>query len=169
MIHVMDHATRQVTSLGAELRTLCNITSATQPSGPGSGWDITAATLSSPSTSNYQSTPALQSDTSTEHYDKLIIATGSFSDPSVPSFARPFLLPPRATLAQEAVKLEEDTPFAIHTSHLSEPVVKRVLMAKKRKVVVVGASKSALDASERLALVSISIFFRTSGVDGNVH
>lgn len=153
MTHVMEHAARQVTSLGAELRTLCSITSATQPSGPGSGWDITAATLPSPSTSN----PAFKSDTYTEHYDKLIIATGSFSDPAVPSFARPFLLPPRATLAQEAVKLEENTPFAIHTSHLSEPVVQKALMMKKRKVIVVGASKSALDASERLALVSIAL------------
>lgn len=149
MVHVMEHAARQVTALGAELRTLCNVTSATQPSGPGSGWDITVVTLPSPST------PAFKLGTSTDHYDKLIIATGSFSDPAVPSFARPFLLPPRATLAYEAVKLEEDTPFAIHTSHLSEPVVQRALMAKKRKVIVVGASKSALDASERLALVSI--------------
>lgn len=154
MIHVMEHAARQVISLGAELRTLCNITSATQPSGPGSGWDITAATLPSPSTRN----PAFESNASTEHYDKLIIATGSFSDPAVPSFALPFILPPRATLAQEAVKLEGDTPFAIHTSHLSDPVVQRALMAKKRRVVVVGASKSALDASERLALVSLHIF-----------
>lgn len=152
MTFVMEHAARQGTALGAEVRALHDIVSVTQPSGPGSGWDVTSVRLPSPSTSSFASEPI------TEHYDKLIIATGFFSDPVVPSFARPFVLPPRATLAETASNLDEDTPFAIHTSHLSEPTVQRALMATKREVVVVGASKSALDAAERLASVSFVNF-----------
>lgn len=153
MTYVMEHAAQQVTALGAEIRALRDVVSVTQPSGPGSGWNVTSVTLPSPSTSSFIS------EAITEHYDKLIIATGSFSDPVVPSFARPFLLPPLATLAQHASSLDKDTPFAIHTSHLSEATVQRALMVKKRNVVVVGASKSALDAAERLALVNFVPFF----------
>lgn len=149
MILVMEHAARQVTALGAEIRYLCDITTVAQPAGPGSGWDVTSTTLPPPYT------PSFTSETFTEHYDKLIIATGSFSDPVVPSFAIPFVLPPRTTIAQGTFKLDEDAPFAVHTSHLSEPSIQRAVMESKRTVVVVGSSKSALDASERLALVSV--------------
>lgn len=158
MIHVMEHAARQVTALGAEIHYLRDITTVTQPAGPGSGWDVTSTTLTQPSTPNFTS------ETSTEHYDRLIIATGCFSDPVVPSFAIPFVLPPRATLAQGTFKLDEDAPFAIHTSHLSEPSIQRAVMGSKRTLVVVGGSKSALDASERLALVSVPFLRSCSSV-----
>lgn len=151
MIYVMEHAARQITALGAEIHYLRDVTTVAQPAGPGSRWDVTSTTLPPPSTPNFTS------EASIEHYDKLIIATGCFSDPVVPSFAIPFVLPPRATIAQETFKLDEDAPFAIHTSHLSEPGIQRAVMGKKRTIVVVGGSKSALDTSERLALVSVPL------------
>lgn len=149
MIIVMEHAARQVTALGAETRYLRDITTVTQPGGRGSGWDVTSTTLPPPYTSSFTSY------TSTEHNDKLIIATGCFFDPVVPTFATPFVLSPRATIAQETFKLDEVVPFAIHTSHLSEPSIQRAVMGNQRTIVIVGGSKSALDASERLALVSV--------------
>lgn len=149
MILVMEHVARQVTALGAEMRYLRDITIVAQPAGPGSGWYVTSTTLPPPYT------PSFTSEVSTEHYYKLIIATGCFFNPAVPSFAISFVLPPRAIVAQGTIKLDEDAPFAIHTSHLSEPSIQRAVMGNKRTIVIVGGSKSALDASERLALVSV--------------
>lgn len=129
----MEHAARQVCQLGGELRSSTEIVSVVKLDGI--SWQIISTPVGSPDA------------TVTEIFDKLIVATGSFSDPIVPDFAAPFVHPNRTPMDDPLA------PFAIHTSHLSEPTVQTALFARRRDFVVVGASKSALDAAERLALV----------------
>ncbi|KAK0208868.1 FAD/NAD-P-binding domain-containing protein [Desarmillaria ectypa] len=134
MVEVMNHVARQVKQLGAEVRCSTTVISATQPGGQGTPWTIVSAHADSPHTKV------------TEVFDKLVVATGTFSTPIVPHFATPFVLPRDTPID------DPSAPFAIHTSHLSDPTVQTALYSRPRDIIVVGASKSALDTVERLAL-----------------
>ncbi|KAF8922158.1 hypothetical protein CPB85DRAFT_1427490 [Mucidula mucida] len=132
MIQVMSHAERQVAALGGDLQSSTTVISAAQADGPGSPWIVISKRKNSAAV--------------THTYDKLVVCTGSFSSPVVPSFAAPFLVPDERPIEDPFL------PFAIHTARLSDPTVQTALYSKSREIVVIGASKSALDAAERLAL-----------------
>ncbi|KAK0466403.1 FAD/NAD-P-binding domain-containing protein [Desarmillaria tabescens] len=134
MVEVMKHVTRQVKELGAEVRCSTTVLSVTQSGGPATPWTIVSAHTDSPHSKV------------TEVFDKLVVATGTFSTPIVPSFATPFVLPNDTPINDPLA------PFVIHTSHLSDPTVQTALYSRPRDIIVVGASKSALDTVERLAL-----------------
>ncbi len=144
MIQVMDHAARQVTALGGDLQSSTTVISAAQADGPGSPWIVISKRKDSAAV--------------THTYDKLVVCTGSFSSPVVPSFAAPFLVPDERPIEDPFL------PFAIHTARLSDPTVQTALYSKSREIVVIGASKSALDAAERLALVGLFLLSTTFNI-----
>lgn len=136
MIRVMTRLAEQVLQLGAEIRYNTNVETCQQP-GP-QRWRVTSAPVSRPL------------ESITEDYDKLIVATGTFSKPSIPPFAETYMQPRRKPVADLHGLL------AIHTSHLSDNSVQEALYARPRQIAIIGGSKSALDAAERLASVSLS-------------
>ena len=133
---IMRMIASQLESMDVELRYSTEVISIRQPDG--NGWDIASSPVEKPAASV------------TEHFDKLAVCTGTFSTPDVPHFSAPFLQPWGQPIAEEAAA----NRFAIHTSHLSIPSVQTALYARKRAIVVIGCSKSSLDAAERLAAVS---------------
>jgi cation diffusion facilitator CzcD-associated flavoprotein CzcO len=80
----------------------------------------------------------------TAQYDKLVCASGSFSSPSVPDCAH--------KLWKEELPEKVALPLVIHGQQLSLPKVQSVI-EDAEEFLVVGASKSAMDAAERFALV----------------
>lgn len=135
VMRVMERIAQQLRATGAEIKYSTEVTAARQPV-PGAGWDVTFAPVASPLL-----------DT-TEHFDTLVVATGTFSTPALPAFSKPFVQPHRKAIDDAA------RPYAIHTSHLSDDTVQQAIHHHERTVVIVGASKSSLDAAERLASVS---------------
>lgn len=133
MIRVMTRLEQQVLQLGAEIRYSTSVESCQQPQPK--RWRVTSAPVSQPLNSI------------SEEYDKLVVATGTFSKPSIPSFAETYMHPRRTPVANHHGLL------TIHTSHLSDDTVQQALYARPRRIAIIGGSKSALDAAERLASV----------------
>lgn len=131
MIRVMTRLEQQVVQLGAEIRYSTSVVNCQQPRPK--RWRITSAPVIRPL------------DGMTEDYDKLIVATGTFSVPSVPSFAETYMQPRWTPV------LDHRGLLTIHTSHLSDSSVQKALYARPRRIAIIGGSKSALDAAERLA------------------
>lgn len=134
MIRVMTRLAQQVIQLGGEIRYSTNVETCQQPRPQ--RWRVTSAPTARPL------------ESITEDYDKLIVATGTFSKPSIPSFAETYMQARRTPVADLHGLL------AIHTSHLSDNSVQEALYARPRRIAIIGGSKSALDAAERLASVS---------------
>ncbi|WVQ78504.1 hypothetical protein IAT38_000590 [Cryptococcus sp. DSM 104549] len=132
MVKVMDQVAHDVRDLGAVIHPHTQVISARR-SDKG-GWVV-------------ESKPVGGSEVTTGTFDKLVVATGAFSRPAIPSFALPLIQPFDIPLLPDQASL----PLAIHTSQLSQPTVQAALTSIPRKIVVVGASKSALDASERFS------------------
>ena len=130
----MNKLAEQVEHMGATVRYNTSVDSCRQPYR--GSWTIVSAPLSNPL------------EMTTETFDKLVVATGTFSVPSVPSFVKPFIHPWKVPLH------DLNGLITIHTSHLSEPTVQDALYARPRRLAIIGGSKSALDAAERLASVS---------------
>ncbi|GAA6041199.1 hypothetical protein JCM8097_008339 [Rhodosporidiobolus ruineniae] len=147
MAAVMDSHFQQVSSCpSASFRFSTRVVRVEQPEH--GGWNVTStpispggfppASSSSDPLPSFDATSAKQTGgsgtTKIQHYDKLIIATGSFSSPSVPACAVP-------KSVQHALSGE-----------------------RKRRVVVVGASKSSLDAAEQLAQKGhdVTLVFRSA-------
>lgn len=133
MIRVMTRLEQQVLELGAEIRYSTSVESCQQPCPK--RWRVSSAPVNRPL------------DSTTEDYDKLIVATGTFSVPSVPSFAETYMQPRRTPV------IDHRGLLTIHTSHLSDSSVQEALYARPRRIAIIGGSKSALDAAERLASV----------------
>lgn len=142
MIRVMTRLAQQVIQLGGEIRYSTNVETCQQPCPQ--RWRVTSAPTARPL------------ESITEDYDKLVVATGTFSKPSIPSFAETYMQARRTPVADLHGLL------AIHTSHLSDNSVQEALYARPRRIAIIGGSKSALDAAERLASVS-SVFQDLSG------
>lgn len=133
MVKIMEKIAEQVLTLGAEVRYSTRIEACRQHR-PGH-WEVTSAPNERPL------------EVKTEEFDKLVVATGTFSTPAVPSFAKAILHPQRKPITNLK------GPMIIHTSHLSDDSVQKALYARQRHIAIVGGSKSALDAAERLATV----------------
>lgn len=148
MIRVMTRLEQQVLQLGGEIRYSTNVESCQQTRPK--RWRVTSAPVSR------------SLDSITEDYDKLIVAIGTFSVPSVPSFAETYMQPRRTPVVDHRGLL------TIHTSHLSDDSVQQALYARPRRIAIIGGSKSALDAAERLASVSAAyLIYRKSQLNGN--
>jgi cation diffusion facilitator CzcD-associated flavoprotein CzcO len=135
MIRIMTKLAEEVKALGAEIRYQTSVESCRQPRPK--TWCVSSAPLAHPL------------ETSIEDFDKLVVATGTFSVPAVPSFAETYMHP-RRTPVKDLEGL-----LTIHTSHLSDDTVQKALYAKQRRIAIIGGSKSALDAAERLASVRL--------------
>ncbi|GAA5900529.1 hypothetical protein JCM6882_001270 [Rhodosporidiobolus microsporus] len=155
MAAVMRSVFRQVEAAGAKFEFCTRVVRVEQPSG--GGWDVitladnvgaAAGVASTDPLPAYFSAASLPSSPSpqTRHFTHLIIATGSFSTPSLPPCALPHV-------ASSIAPVSPREPFAVHTSALSRRSAQKALAGKegKRRVVIVGASKSSLDAAEQLA------------------
>lgn len=134
MIRVMERLAKNILAMGVEIRYSTSVI-ACQQSRPGS-WQISSAPNDHPI------------DTTSEDFDKLVISTGTFSLPSVPSYVETYMHPRRSPVK------DLQGPLTIHTSHLSESTVQEALYSRQRRIAIIGGSKSALDAAERLAMVS---------------
>ncbi|ORY25831.1 hypothetical protein BCR39DRAFT_542949 [Naematelia encephala] len=138
MIKVMAQVERQVTEFGATIHYNTEVVNVCRSD---RGWLLESRDLEG----------IIQSKT----FHKLVVATGAFSRPAVPAFATPFLHEVQAAAIPAAEP--SSSPLVIHTSHLSDPTVQKSLTMVNRKLVVVGASKSALDASERFATLGHTV------------
>ncbi|KAK8858802.1 hypothetical protein IAR55_003032 [Kwoniella newhampshirensis] len=136
MSRVMDHVEKEAKSLGAVIH-----------------YETEAITVRQSENRNWIVQVRLRSGLSSQTFDKIVIATGAFSRPAVPAFAVPFIQPFRTPVRPEEMKRR----IAIHTSHLSDHTVQEALNCTRRHIVIVGASKSALDASERFSSLGHSV------------
>ncbi len=138
MTIVMESIARQLVNLDAEIHYQTKVVNVLHPK---SGqWTLSIRPVDAPDDS-----PVMHED-----FDKLVVAVGLYSTPAVPLCIQPFAVKYRGTITSN----EPDAPFVVHTSGLADEGVQQAIRAKQREVVVIGASKSALDAAERLALVS---------------
>lgn len=100
-----------------------------------------AVVLVEPQGNQWQVTFQHDQKRDTKVYDKLVIATGLFSKPNIPSWASSYI----------------EDPAVCHTSDLYCSELRRQLVHTrtkangKRRIVIVGSSKSALDTATWLA------------------
>jgi cation diffusion facilitator CzcD-associated flavoprotein CzcO len=137
MTIVMESIARQLVNLDVEIQYRTKLVNVSRR--PKSGqWTLSIRPMDAPDDS-----PVMYED-----FDKLVVAVGLYSTPAVPLCIQPFAVKYRGTITSH------EAPFVVHTSGLADEGVQQAIRAKRREVVVIGASKSALDAAERLALVS---------------
>lgn len=158
MSTLMSDLASQVVEAGGTLRFATRVVRVSQP--PEGGWDVTTTPNDTTRSNVVASSAPFPSfvgrmeeteGVETRHYEKLIVATGYFSTPSVPDCAVSFLLQP-----------SENAPdrFAVHSLGMSRGDVRaRMAEAEGRKrVVVVGASKSAWDIAVEMSKAGFSFF-----------
>jgi glycine/D-amino acid oxidase-like deaminating enzyme len=157
MSTLMNSLAGQVEKAGGKFRYSTSVVHVEQPSQ--GGWDVTTypgdpadnkvVSSSAPLPSFVEGRNSVEKvTTTTKHFDKIVVATGAFSTPSVPSCALPHLLQPT-----DVPKKGEG--FTIHSSDVSRKDVQATLDEENglEKVVVVGASKSAFDIAVELSKV----------------
>ncbi|KAK4688134.1 hypothetical protein P7C73_g1991, partial [Tremellales sp. Uapishka_1] len=144
MIRVMEQLEKQVVDMGTIIHYQTQVESVRR--GDKGGWTVKTSSVSD------------KSAVSSKTCDKLVVATGAFNKASLPAFSLPFIHPFRTPVDSH----DMTAPLAIHTSHLSDPTIQAALVSVRRKIVVVGASKSALDASERFSTLGhdVTLVFR---------